>query len=96
MCLQRTVLRERPGHFVEDRGEATFSAIKRKLGESLLSKDPVARVNELLAKLVAYNIGVVVYEAFEQRIETGVPMPDLQMPIAGQRWRPSWDEIGSA
>lgn len=43
--------------------EATFSAIKRKLGETLLSKTTEARISELLAKVVAYNIGVVIYQA---------------------------------
>jgi transposase len=36
--------------------EAVFSAIKRKLGESLLSKNPLARFNDLLAKILTYNI----------------------------------------
>jgi hypothetical protein len=39
-------------------------------------------VNELLAKLLAYNIGVVVHEAYEHHIETGVPLPDLDRPYA--------------
>ncbi|HEV2449087.1 MAG TPA: transposase [Thermoplasmata archaeon] len=43
--------------------EATFSAIKRKLGEPLLSRNPLARVNELLAKILAYNVGVVIYQS---------------------------------
>jgi transposase len=81
-------------YHLRSNGEAAFSAIKRKLGESLLSKDPVARVNELLAKLVAYNIGVVTHEAYEHRIDTGVTLPDLQMPIAGRRWEPDWDKMG--
>lgn len=63
--------------------EATISAIKRKLGEPLFSKDPIARVNELLAKLLAYNIGVVIHEAYEHHIEVGVPTPDLDRPYAG-------------
>jgi transposase len=43
--------------------EATFSAIKRKLGEPLLSKTSFARFNELLAKILAYNVGVVITQA---------------------------------
>jgi transposase len=39
--------------------ESTFSAIKRKLGEPLLSKTTFARLNELLAKILAYNVGVI-------------------------------------
>jgi hypothetical protein len=43
--------------------ESTFSAIKRKLGEPLLSRTPMARFAELLAKMVAYNVGVVIHQA---------------------------------
>jgi transposase len=49
--------------------EAVFSAVKRKLGEPLLSKNPLARFNELLAKLLAYNIGVLVHEIYEHGID---------------------------
>jgi transposase len=49
--------------------EAVFSAIKRKLGEALLSKNPLARFNEMLAKLLAYNIGVLVHEIYEHGID---------------------------
>jgi|HubBroStandDraft_1064217.scaffolds.fasta_scaffold44232_3 transposase len=52
--------------------EATFSAIKRKLGEELYSHRPVARFNELLAKLLAYNIGIVIEQIFENGIDPGV------------------------
>jgi len=45
------------------------SAIKRKLGESLLSKNPLARFNETLARLLAYNIGVIVHEIHEHGID---------------------------
>jgi transposase len=51
--------------------EAVFSAIKRKLGESLLSKNPLARCNELLARLLAYNIGILVHRIHENGIEPG-------------------------
>lgn len=49
--------------------EAVFSAIKRKMGEALLSKNQGARFNELLAKLLGYNIGVVVHEIYEHGID---------------------------
>ena len=60
-------------YHLRSNSEATHSAIKRKLGEALLSKDPQARINELLAKLLAYNIGVLVHEIFEHHIDPGVP-----------------------
>jgi hypothetical protein len=49
--------------------EATFSAIKRKLGEPLLSKTSFARFNELLAKILAYNVGVVITQAHLHGLE---------------------------
>lgn len=57
--------------------EAVFSAIKRKLGEALLSKNQLARFNELLAKLLAYNIGVLIHEIHEHGIDpatVGLPL----------------------
>jgi transposase len=53
--------------------ESVNSAIKRKLREPLMSKAPQARVAELLAKILAYNIGVIVHEIFEHGIDPGVP-----------------------
>jgi|SRR3990167_1444109 len=49
--------------------EATNAAIRRKLGDTLKSKDRTAQVNELLAKLVAYNITVVIHEMYENGVE---------------------------
>jgi len=49
--------------------EATNAAIKRKFGETLKSKNPVAQVNELLAKIIAYNLTVVIHEMYENGIE---------------------------
>ncbi|HTS33915.1 MAG TPA: transposase [Thermoplasmata archaeon] len=51
--------------------EATFAAMKRKLGETLGSKNPTAQVNELLCKVLAYNITVLIHESFER----GIPLP---------------------
>lgn len=45
--------------------EAVFSAVQRKPGEGLLSKNPLARFNELPAKLLAYDIGILVHEIYE-------------------------------
>ena len=49
--------------------EATNAAIKRKFGETLKSKNPTAQVNELLAKIVAYNLTVVIHEMYENGIQ---------------------------
>ena len=42
---------------------------KRKFGETLKSKNPVAQVNELLAKIIAYNLTVVIHEMYENGIQ---------------------------
>jgi metallophosphoesterase superfamily enzyme len=36
--------------------ESTFSAIKRKLGDTLKSRNTTSQINELLCKIVAYKI----------------------------------------
>jgi transposase len=48
--------------------ESVFSALKRKFGENVRSKNQVAQVNEVLCKLIAYNLTVVVHEMFENGI----------------------------
>jgi transposase len=55
--------------------EATNAAIKRKFGETLRSKNLTAQTNELLAKVVAYNITVVIHEMYEHGVE-----PDFLRP----------------
>src|SRR5207244_9889176 len=39
--------------------ETTFSMIKAKFGDSVLSKSKVGQVNEVLAKVLAHNVVVV-------------------------------------
>jgi transposase len=64
--------------------ESTFSAIKRKMGESLLSKNSQARFNELLAKLLAYNITILVHEIYEHGIDpASIGLP----PHSAKKWR---------
>jgi transposase len=71
--------------------EATFSAIKRKLGEPLLSHNQGARINELLAKILAYNIGVVIKESLAHGISPGpigfsaaIPTEPTGDPLPGE------------
>lgn len=45
--------------------ETTFSAIKKKLGETLKSRNQTAQVNGLLCKFIAYNILVLIEEMHE-------------------------------
>jgi len=42
--------------------ESVNSAIKRRFGESLRSRTPVSRKNELLCKLIAYNLVVLIQQ----------------------------------
>ncbi len=55
--------------------EAVFSAVKRKLREPLFSKNVVSQFNELLAKLLAHNIGIVIHEMHEHGIDPEVDCP---------------------
>jgi transposase len=57
--------------------ESAFSAIKRKLGEPLLSHNQGARINELLAKVLAYNIGIVI----QQSVTHGLPPGPVGMAV---------------
>jgi transposase len=50
--------------------ETTFSAIKKKLGETLKSKNKTAQMNELLCKIIAYNITVLIQEMHELGIKS--------------------------
>ena len=49
--------------------ESTFSALKRKLGQYLRSKTDVGQTNELLCRILAYNITVLIHEYFEREID---------------------------
>jgi transposase len=55
-------------YHVRSNVESVFSALKRKFGENVRSKIGVAQVNEILCKLIAYNLTVVVHEMFENGI----------------------------
>lgn len=58
--------------------EAVFSALKRKLGEQVRSKNPVAQQNEVLAKIIAYNLTVLIHEIYEHGV-----VPDFLAPSVG-------------
>lgn len=45
--------------------ESTFSAIKKKFGETLKSRKRIAQENEMLCKIIAYNITVLINAMFE-------------------------------
>jgi transposase len=45
--------------------ESTFMAIKTKFGDCLKSKNFVSQTNELLCKIIAYNVVVLIHEMHE-------------------------------
>lgn len=49
--------------------ESTFSAVKRKFGDSVKSKSDVAMVNEVLCKFLAHNLCCLIQEQHELGIE---------------------------
>jgi transposase len=51
--------------------ETTFSMIKRKFEDSVLSKAQVAMVNEALCKVLCHNLVVVIHEIHELGFEPG-------------------------
>ena len=56
------------GYHKRSNVESTFGAIKQKFGETLRSKNTTAQINELLCKIIAYNITVLIHEMFEHGI----------------------------
>ena len=49
--------------------ESVFSAVKRLFGDSVRSKNETAMRNEVLGKLLAYNITLLVHAIYELRLE---------------------------
>jgi transposase len=49
--------------------ESSFSAVKRLFGDAVRSKTPTAMVNEVLAKLVCFNLTCVIHEWYELGID---------------------------
>jgi transposase len=42
--------------------ESTFSSMKRKFGDTIRSKSPIAQVNEMLLKVICHNLVCVIHE----------------------------------
>jgi hypothetical protein len=49
--------------------ESLFSAVKRLFGDSVRSKNDTAMKNEVLGKLLAYNITLLVHAIYELSLE---------------------------
>jgi hypothetical protein len=61
--------------------ESTFSAVKRKFGDSLRSKTDTAMKNETLAKFICQNICCCIQEMHESGID---PTCWAELPVAQQ------------
>jgi transposase len=61
--------------------ESTFNMIKAKLGDKLKSKNFIAQKNELLCKLIAHNIIVLIHEMHELGIKPDFCPQNLVPPI---------------
>jgi transposase len=55
-------------YHLRSNAESTFGAIKRKFGETIMSKNRVAQENELLCKIIAYNLTVLIHSMIEMGI----------------------------
>jgi transposase len=67
-------------YHVRSNVETTFSMIKRKFGDSLRSKSDVGQINEVLAKVIAHNLCVIIASIYE----LGLEMPTFGQPaLAG-------------
>jgi hypothetical protein len=53
--------------------ETTFSAMKRKFGDIIRSKTPVAQRNELLLKVLCHNIVCLIHEIHESGVTAAFP-----------------------
>ena len=73
--------------------ESTFSAIKRKFGEIIRSKTPVAQRNELLLKVLCHNIVCLIHEIHESGAEAVFPalMPTCPKTLPAAQQVLGWE-----
>ena len=60
--------------------ESLFSAVKRLFGDSVRSKNDTAMKNEVLGKLLAYNITLLVHAIYELDVEPGLRGEQIELP----------------
>jgi transposase len=76
--------------------ESSFSAIKRKFGDAVRSKTPTAMTNEVLAKLICFNLTCVIHEWYELGIDPadwGMTKQDVEAEAGPPRY-PADDSAG--
>ncbi len=52
--------------------EAEISALKRRFSENIRSREPIARVNEILFKVLCHNICCIIHAATEHGLDLSV------------------------
>ena len=73
--------------------EATFSSTKRTPNETLLSRTTVAKFNELLAKILAYNVCIVIRESERHGLDSG-PSAYIPKPPSPDQKPGGWSHDG--
>lgn len=66
--------------------ESAFSSMKRKFGDFIRSRTPVAQVNEMLLKVLAHNIVCLIHSMYELGVEAvfgGLPIKSPACPQNG-------------
>ena len=69
--------------------ETTFSMIKRKFGDSLRSKSDVGQMNEVLCKVIAHNLCVLIaciHKALSSGEVRGPPQAGWSRAVPGPSW----------
>lgn len=68
--------------------ESTFGGFKQKFGETLVSRNFQAQINEVYCKAIAHNLSILVRQMFETGLlpdflqKYGRPKPPRQVPIS--------------
>jgi transposase len=63
-----------PLYHSRSNAESTFSAIKRKFGDTIRSKTRRAQINEALLKVLCHNLVCVIHEIHENGVTAAFPM----------------------
>jgi transposase len=78
------------GYHQRSNVESTFSSIKRRQRESLFSRRPVARRNELICKILVHNLTVVIQKMYEREIDPSLLFPAAPEPLPEEPIGPDW------
>jgi transposase len=74
--------------------ESTFSSMKRKFGDTIRSKSPIAQVNEMLLKVVCHNLVCLIHEMNESGIAATFPAVMPVAPAAANGAGPAQAHLG--